>query len=78
MFKVYIFQVSPIHPPLGDFQCLATLPERWARWCDSGLVAAHVNMGWYSWLSYLAQRAINTNVETLACGFVQEYFVKAS
>jgi hypothetical protein len=25
---------------------LATLPERWARGGGSGLVAAHINMGW--------------------------------
>jgi hypothetical protein len=40
-------------------------------------VAAHVNMGWQSWLSYLTQRAINTDVETLAGGFVLRIFCES-
>jgi hypothetical protein len=40
-------------------------------------VAAHVNMGWYSWLSYLAQRVTNIDVETLACGVVLRIFYES-
>jgi hypothetical protein len=41
------------------------------------VVAAHVNMGTYSWLRYLTQRASTPTLETLAGCFVLRVFCES-